>query len=288
MKTHPSLSLTAVALCAIGLGSNVKAQSVTDWHTFKNTATTLSGQGTDDPILGSLANSSSTAFLIGYLNAPLSLVNVGDKISLTFSMTFNDTAGMAAGANDNLRFALFDLNGESKVTIDNTATAGTTDTDNLRGYWYGVRTSPTGGSIRKRISSDANPFANSSNTLLGTPGGSAVTFSGAVNGVGGQAYSGELTITKTALGIDLSGYFGGNATTNTFAISDNSSPFSSNFEAVGFLNGSAVNVDQILFQDVSVTLTPVPEPSSILLAFAGATGLFGYRFFRSRARKTGV
>src|SRR5262249_47864169 len=196
----------------------------------------------------------------------------------------NDAAGMASAANDNLRFALFDLNGEAKVTIDNTGTAGTTDTDGLRGYWFGVRTGATGGSIRKRTSSDANPFANSSNALLGTPSGGAVTYSGAVNGVGGQTYSGELTVTKTASGADLSGFFGGNGATNTFAISDNTSPFTT-FGAVSFFNGSALNLDQMLLQNVDVSLIPVPEPGSFSVAALGAVTLWLTHTRRRRLQK---
>lgn len=274
-------SLTA---CLIFPNATLQAQPVTDWHTFKATpATTLSGQGTDDPVLGTTATTGSAAFLIGYLNSPLSLANVGDRISVRYDVSFNDAAGMA-NANDNFRFALFDLNGQPRVAAENTGTAGITgQTDNWRGYWFGVRTAATGGSIRERTGTADNPFANASATLLGTPGGDAVNFSSAVNGVGGALYSGELTLELTASGVDLSGYFGGNGATNTFSFSDNSSPFTSNFEAVGFLNGGPLNNDQVLFQNVTVTLTPVPEPSSVVLAFVGLIGFILFRIRRSRA-----
>ncbi len=261
--------------------------AVTNWHTFKNTATVLSGQGTDGPVMGSTANSSSTGFLIGYMDSPLSLNAVGDRISLTFNMSFNDAAGMASSANDNLRFALFDLNGEAQVTIDNTATAGTTDTDNLRGYWFGVRTSATGGSIRRRTDTGANPFANGTNPLLGTPGGSAVTYSGAINGVGGQTYVGELTLIRTIAGVDLSGFFGGNGATNSFSFSDTSGSITNGFQAVGFFNGSALNLDQMILQNVDVSYFAVPEPSAAALGFGGLLGLMIFRLERARRRFAG-
>src|SRR5688500_18504876 len=104
-----SVSLTGCFLAA----AHLSAQPVTDWHTFKAApATVLSGQGTSSPIMGDLSATASAAFLVGYLNSPLSLVNVGDQITLSFGESFNDATNMAS-ANDNFRFALIDLNGQT-------------------------------------------------------------------------------------------------------------------------------------------------------------------------------
>jgi hypothetical protein len=281
MKTFLNIS-AVIAIGCIAFTSNVRGESVTDWHTYKNTATTLSGQGTDDPIMGSTANSSSTGFLVGYLGSPLSLVNIGDKISLTYNISFNDALGMASG-NDNFRFALYNLNGEARSTLDNTGTAGTLDTDGVRGYWFGVMSGASGtGSTRKRTgtTADQNLFANASATAnFSTPTGDRITYSGAVNGVGGSLYSGELTLQLTASGVALSGSFGGNGQMNLFSGLDDGTVggafLANNFEAVAFFNGSGLSADQILLQNVAVTYTPVPEPSASLIA------LIGLAFFTS-------
>jgi hypothetical protein len=264
--------------------SSAIAAPVTDWHTFRAApATTLAGQGTANPVMGTADGtttvSSSNGFLVGYFN-PISLVNVGDSITLSFNVRFNDDAGVTNGAGDNFRFALFDLNGQTKVTADNTATAGVDgQTDDWRGYWFGTKSGTgtgSGGSIREKITANAsgdNPFAAASpnNTTVeskGTVGGTTVTLVSSTDGdATGPLYSGVMTLTKTAAGIDLSGSFTGNDGANTFAASDTTSPFPVNFGAVAFLNGGGVSADQLIFSNVSV----VPEPSA--LALVGLAGL---------------
>jgi len=188
-------------------------------------------------------------------------------------------------AGDNFRFALFDSNGQTKLTDDNYALAGVDgQTDNWRGYWYGVRNGTgtgSGGSIREREAAMAagedNPFTNSTGSpgvSRGTVGGSAVILASSINGDNtGPTYTGTMTITKTATGNDLTGSFSGtnSANANTFAVSDNTSPFPSTFDVVGFLNGNALNADQVIFQDITVT-TNVPEPTVLGLAALTAAG----------------
>jgi len=273
--------LALVLMCA-----TMRGASVVSFHTFKAApATTLSGQGTDDPLVGSTTASASNAFVLGYLSSPVSLVNVGDQITFTFDVDFNDAAGLV-NANDNFRFALFDLNGEAQVAADNTATAGTDDTDNFRGYIFGVKTGTGSGSIRERIAmlaSGDNAFSTAApNTVTapvvgaGTVGGDPVILASSVNGNGaGPLYSGQMTLTLTASGVDLSGSFiGSNSPTgNLFAASDTTAPFPTTFGAVGFLIGNGLSVDQAQFRNVDVTFVPVPEPASLSL-FGIASLLF--------------
>lgn len=244
--------------------------------------------------MGTLADSASTGFLVGYLDSPLSLLTVGDRISLTYTISFNDAVGMTSG-NDNFRFALYDLNGESRVAADNTGTAGTTDTDGLRGYWFGVRsgTGTANGSIRKRTgtTADQNLFANASATAnLDLPTGDRIIYDGAINGVGGTLYSGELTLELTPEGVALSGFFGGGGPTNFFSALDDGTigggALVNNFEAVAFFNGSGLSTDQFLLQNVMVTYQAVPEPSALALAAYGGLGLFLLRAARRRRTRT--
>jgi hypothetical protein len=268
------------------------ADAVTNWHTFRaTTATTLSGQGTSSPVFGSTTETSATGFLVGYMDSPLSLVNVGDKITFSFQVSFNDAAGMPTGAGDQFRFGLYDISG-TKATADNTAAAGVAgQTDNWVGYRYGVRSgSGTGstGSIRERAAAggDLNPMANAQTVSLGSPTGDQVLWHSGTNGVGGGTlYTGELTLQLSASGVDLSGFFRGNNTTNIFAASDTTSAFTTDFEAVAFLNGGSLSADQMLFQNVNVTYIPViPEPSAATLVALGLIG-FVLRSVRSRTRR---
>jgi len=276
-----------VGLCIL----RVQAESVTNWHTFKaSPATVLTGQATDDPIMGSTATTSASAFLIGYLDTPLSLVNVGDKITLSFDFTMNDATGTPTGAGDQFRFGLFDINGSTKATLDNTAAAGVAgQTDNWEGYRFGVRSgSGTGstGSIRERAAAggDINPLANAQTVLLGSPTGDQIIWNSATNGAGGSLYSGQLTLELTALGVNLTGFFRGNNTMNLFSASDTTSPYTSGFEAVGFLNGNTLSADQLIFQNVDVSYIPVPEPSAMILTVAGLSALVYSRRLKRRAK----
>jgi hypothetical protein len=194
-------------------------------------------------------------------------VNTGDKLSLTYTVSFNDATGMATNSGDNWRFALYDLNGEVAPEAENTASNGSTDTNGFLGYWAGVKTGAgagAAGSLRERFDTSNNDlFANASATAnLVTPPitGTNVLFAGLINGVGTPTlYTGELTITKTAAGIDLSGKFSGNGGENTFAFSE-TTPVSLTYGAAGFLNGGGMSADQVIFQDVVVTLTPAGSP----------------------------
>ena len=263
------------------------AAMITDYRTYKAApATTLAGQGTDDPVVGSTAVTAATAFVIGYLTTPAVLgQDVGDTVTLSFGVSFNDAAGMV-NAGDNFRFALFDLNGEAQDPSPgspNYATAGTDNTDNFRGYILGVKNGAgtgSGGSIRERTAmlvTGDNAFAATGTNAptapsLGPVGGDPVTLTSDVNGNGaGADYLGVLTLTRNNAGlVDVSGSFiGSNASTgNLFSATDVTPNASSTYGAVGFLIGNGLSVDQVLFQDVDVTA--IPEPASAMLMLIAA------------------
>ncbi len=256
MNTRFTVTAAALAACATLLRASLQATPVTDWHTFKaSPATTLAGQGTNSPVLGSTSVSAAAAFLVGYFG-PLALTNEGDRITLTFDARFNDAVGMGS-AGDQFRFGLYDINASAKATADNTASAGVAgQTDNWNGYRFGVR-SGTGtgstGSIRERgTGADLNPMANAQTTLLGSPTGDQLLWSGAVNGAGGALYSGALMLERTPAGVALAGHFFGNGTTNLFAANDNDPVWPVNYSVVAFLNGGSLNCDQVLLDNVTV------------------------------------
>lgn len=300
MRLRRSYSCMGVALVLALCANHSYGAMITDFRTYKATpATTLTGQGTDDPVVGDLAASANSAFVVGYLPAPAVLgANAGDSITLSFGVSFNDAAGMS-NAGDNFRFAIFDLNGEAQDPSPgspNYATAGTANTDNFRGYILGVKNGTgtgSGGSIRERIAmlaSGQNAFAaTGTNTAtapsLGTVGGDSVTLVSDVAGNGaGADYTGVLTLTRNALGlVDLSGSFiGSNAATgNVFSASDLTPNLSSTYGAVGFLIGGGLNLDQASFTNVDVTVTAIPEPATLAL---GVGSLVGGALLRRRRR----
>jgi hypothetical protein len=194
--------------------------------------------------------------MIGYFPEQ-TLVNIGDKITLSFSVSFEAADGTISNGTDNFRFALFDRNGETpEATNSNLAVTGTSNTDAFRGYWFGVDTNTGGGAqgaIRARsgTTGDTDPFANASAPLLGTAGGDEVTL--AV----GETYAGTMILTLTNTNeVTLSGSFTDpNAGPNEYAFVHTAPPTKS-FSVVGFLNGGALDADQANFLDIDVTYTP--------------------------------
>jgi hypothetical protein len=281
-------ALSFATAASLGTASLAHAAPVTDWHTFRaTTATTISGETTEDPIVGTTAATATNAVVLGYFTPARSLTTVGDKLTLTFTVGFNDASGVVATTPDQFRFALFDSNGETLVTtVNNTgASAGTTDTDTYRGYALGVKSGATGqqGSIRKRpgTGTEPNVFVGTSydGTFTTTAGGTSVTYAGQVNGTGTLVpYVGVLTLELMAGGLQVSGSFTGNGGANSFSKLD-TTPITTNFNTVGFLNGNSLSADQLLFQDVDVTFTPAPEPAA-----AALTGV-GMMTFAARRRR---
>ncbi len=286
----PGLWLAVAATLAACLGSTARAVLVSDFFTLRGTtATTLSGTGnTGSPSLGTTSATSAGARMIGYFPQQ-QLYGPGDSVTLSFSLTMNDGATYGSGTSqvDNFRFALFDRSGEAtqEATNSNIASTGSTNVDTFRGYWFGVKTASTGaqGSIRERNVVDNDPFANLTNPLLGNPTGSNVVFTGLINGAGtAVTYTGVMTLTLTASGIDLSGSFSGNGGTNTYAFSD-TTPVATMFGAVGFLNGSTISADQVNFQNIDVTFSIVPEAPSIA-AMSLASSVLGAVVWARRRR----
>jgi hypothetical protein len=271
-------------------GAVSQAAPVTDFRTYNGSGPPIAGQGTNDPVIGTLnaGESADPSFVIGYLAAPVTLgANVGDKITFSFGVQFNDTntvdppgadpAGMS-NQGDNFRWALFDLNGEAQDSATGGATGGpnytvngTDNTDQFRGYWLGHRGgggSGAGGSIRERtadLTGSDNPFTNSAGDPaldIGTITGDPVPLASDVNGDGaGPDYTGTLTLTRAAGGlIDVSGTFTGTnigvGEVDNIFNSDMSVSGSSNYSAIGFLIGTALNVEQVLFTDIDVSVIP--------------------------------
>ena len=266
------LSALIVALATSG----GQAAPVSTWRTFKaSPATVISGETTNDPIVGTTATTAQASRIIGYFT-PQSLLFPGDKIILTFNVSFADAVGTSS-AQDNFRFALFDRNGEAIEPTLNTAAVGSTNTDDFRGYLVGVdsNTGAPQGSVRERVNSGSvDTFAAATAASLGGANtGTDVTLDD------GPTYTGVMTLLRTPTGVDITASFVGNGGANAFAVTD-TTPVTT-FGAVGFLNGGPLNTDQVLLQDVDVSRVPIPEPATWML---GIGSLVGCALVRRRRR----
>lgn len=287
-RIHFGRSAAMVALLAGWLSSAVQADPVTDFRTYRSgtsngTAPSLTGQGTNDPIVGDLTgNPMSAGILLGYLTNPAVLgANVGDKITFSFTVRFNDATGLTVSG-DNFRYALFDLNGEAQDSATGGlsggptySTAGTANTDQFRGFAYGNRGgggAGNNGSVRQRVAdvtASDNPFANTAPdqfTGVGSAGGDNVVLTSDVNGNGaGFNYTGTMTLTRATGGlIDLSGTLVGTnmpeGETDNIFTSTTSVSGPSTYGAVGFLIGGPLSTDQALFTDIDVSVIPFAPP----------------------------
>jgi len=285
-RKHRS-GLTLVVATIVGsLVAVADATPVTDFRTYRSgtangNAPALSGQGTNDPVVGDLSGnaSASAGVVLGYLDTPATLgANVGDKVTFSFTAHFNDAVGLTVSG-DNFRFALFDLNGEAEDSATGGlnggptyATAGTDNTDQFRGFWFGNRGgggAGNNGSVRQRsadLTASDNPFTNTTGVdpapSVGTVGGDNVVLTSDVNGDGaGFNYAGTMTLTRAAGGlIDLSGTLVGTnkaeGETDNIFTSTTSVSGSSTYGAVSFLIGGPLSVDQVLFTDIDVAVIP--------------------------------
>ena len=279
MNSRQLLVRSLVAASAIGIATSLtQAAPVTDYRTY-NAGPPIAGQGTNDPVIGDLVGGTADpSFVIGYLSTPATLgANVGDKITFSFTVHFNDTTGMSPPG-DNFRWALFDLNGEAQESPTGGFTGGpnynvngTDNTDQFRGFWlghHGGGGAGNAGSIRQRTAdliTDNNPFTNNATnpaTDIGTVSGDTVPLVSDVNGDGaGFDYTGTLTLTRAAAGLmDVTGTFTGTnigeGETDNIFNSDASVSGPSTYGAVGFLIGTALNVEQAIFTDIDVSVIP--------------------------------
>lgn len=268
---HCHLNLCFGIAASIFLTSTVVAEPVTVWHTFRGMrSTTLSNRNGSSPVLGDPNLSSTNAFLIGYFD-PISISKPGDQIILNFRIAFRDSDGIS-NQDEQFRFGLYDLNGQPRVQEPDLPTAGVAGfTDKWKGYWFGIESKEgqKAGTIRKRFhSTSLHPLANAGGELIGIPTGDSVDLVSSPSTKGGPIYSGEMALEKTPSGLAITGYFGGNGTTNWFAAND-AALFPEKFAAVGFLNGGASDCDQINFYDVQVSYAPsnslrvVSDPASL-------------------------
>ncbi|MFT3990729.1 MAG: PEP-CTERM sorting domain-containing protein [Luteolibacter sp.] len=254
MKLNKPLSgFLAVSLLTLGAAN---AASVVNWTT---TAAASSGLNTDDPVIGS-GSSNSASNVLAYSSLPSSytLVNVGDTITLTGSLTTLGTSSSSGG----IRFGLYNTNSSST-------------TANWLGYMATAGSGSTAGAIYELASGNAAY----NTTGGGSVSGGTYTAPGTGNNLGSTSSvtydftlvleltaAGEITITSSLL----------NTATNvnyaSYTVVD-SSAVTTTFNEVGFSFTSGLAADQVTFSNITI----VPEPSIALLSGLGVLGLLRRR-----------
>lgn len=247
MKLKTILTSTAVT-AALSLTSH--AALVTDW-TFVPTNATFGSANLDtaSPIIGIDASTDQggEGELYASLSSTLSLVNVGDTITLSGSVKMD---GIPGSMSRQIRFALYN---------SNSADASTT------GNYIVTAASSTTSALYKRVA--GTDFASTgSQTVLIDDGANGPNF------VDGATYDFQLTL-KLLAGGDVSITSSLNDGTNEYAgmtYTDTSSPIT-NVNSVGFLFGGSSDLNLGTFENVDVTYTAaVPEPSATsLIGLAG-------------------
>lgn len=218
-------------------------QGVADWHAGRNTeAPSLDGPDTASPVVGA-SSSAVNAQVWGYF-PPLAL-HTGVTIRLQGHVVFGQ---LPSQTGDQLRFGLFDPNGEVMDQARTFSTIGTTNVDDWRGLLVTVdNAASAGGGVLREFLGGTNIFMTASSrsvargtyaeaTFVALPANTAVTF--------------RLDITRVGpTNFNVAGAFDG----APFSFPDvgTAHPFP-RLGAMGWLNGGSLGVTSFALSNVEV------------------------------------
>jgi len=224
--------------------SGVSGGSVSNGSDSGSLALKLTTSGTNQSALGTMPS--------------LTLANIGDSISLSFSFRFDATPGDNAAG---FRFALSNSRGTPSTADDN-------------GYYISISTGAATKThqIFRENGGTAPYLGGGDRTAIGATNSTASNITDTVQ------HTGMLVLTKSgASGTTISASIDG---TSYFAsVTDSSGLFT--FDEIGI--SSANTSRNIWFDNVIVTSAAVPEPSSIFLVLAAGSG-FLLRISRRKMR----
>ncbi len=259
-----SHKLLALLLLLSASGLAAQASVVATWFPLYDSGAGVgtpppsSGLNTGSPVIGDGTAASAKDVNLWAAFPDLTLVNAGDSITFTASVTLT---GMTSSARQ-FRWGLFNVNGSSNLT-------GWLGWQGAQGT--GANVAGTQGRFYERNNPDTNPFysttgATTVSTFAAT--GTSPTF---LN----NTYNIEFQATRQVdNSVTLSWFL--NSTDGTSYLSSGSfndtTPQTYLFDRVGILLGSTLNTSQASFSNMDVTLTSVPEPASSALLLLGAVG----------------
>lgn len=260
MKTPIILALCSTFVFAI----NSSATPVTGWSVGLGTPT-LSNPETSSPILGdnTADDADNTALHAAFPSVTLA---VGDRITFSGSMQLSTGEGLAPSAFANeIRIGIFDHNDSTGVT-------------GWLGYYASNPSGTTAAGVRRRNTSSAGYYSQTGTSLLG-----ANDLADTTKIFEDATYDFALSLERTGTGVEISLAMDNDLGYSIIPASfEDATPGTFTFDRVGFLSGGNLNADQIQFNNLDVTLTPVPEPSTFALLACGGLALAGCGFKRRR------
>jgi len=195
--------------------------------------------------------------ITGTIPTPATLTNIGDSIELAFDFRFTTTPPNQGGG---FRFGLYNSNGTAAADNGGTDVAASS-TNNDYGYYFNLSTGTTQTHALFRENGVASGIlAGSDRTDIGTANTSVAGVADA------NFHDGLLRLTRTsATTIEILAQVDSTVYYNNLSTSFLTPTLT--FDQVAF--GSAGNNLTMQFDNVTVTFTPVPEPSSVALIGMG-------------------
>jgi hypothetical protein len=240
----------------------------TDWWTSTNSSAIEVSVGSLGLVTGSSGRGIHGTF-------PSQTLAVGDTLTATF--TFIAPATMGSGA-ATFKIGIFDTTGKPGLAADLSASSGSPNPiyNGLPGYMmdFDVRTGTENIQFREHNTSltTGQLLASTGDYINLAAGGNVYTL--AAN----TTYTGVLSLTKTAVGLDLTGSLSSGAgLLSTFTTSD-PTPSSSSYGMLAFhvnsnIFGSANTPgaadNGVDFSNIQIEVTTVPEPSGVLVSMIG-------------------
>jgi hypothetical protein len=223
----------------------------------------LSYSGSGPTLTDTLSGSGSYTYFVAYTDSA-TLTNIGDSITLSYSLTPSSATAFNSGGGA-FRVGLFNSNG-TKLTA-NVAGDGASELNNDTGYsaYYQPGSSATGNTFRQRTGTNNNLWQSGANP--------AVSGSPDLASPGTGTITGTFTLTLVATGVQITSVLNGGAAQSVIDTSGLVTTFDS-FSI--FANSGSAN-PTLTFSDLTVTFTPIPEPSSLVLLGASGAALLGIR-----------
>jgi hypothetical protein len=269
-KNAASVGLAAVAIVLLPNFGPAQTHEVSNW------AVSLSGQtraiavsqtGPTTSFVNATNGTVAASQFFGYSTigaAPttLTLANVGDQISLSGVVSF---FGGSPNGNSQWRIGLFSEGARSDL-----GTPGF----NWLGYFFGPGHN-TASTFYERTDPNSGMYASGTGAVGAGSGNNPGSIIAA-----NTAYDLNFNILRSGLNelqFNFSFARQGGGYTSTSALITDATPTTFSFDRVGMLSGSSLNATEIRYDNLVVTYTAVPEPTSLALALLGLAGAVGFR-----------
>lgn len=241
-----------IAISFLAFSGAAHGVSVVNWVTTNGDAGFSGGsEATNSPI----TTDADAETIVG--SFPSVTLATGDLISLTGAVNITGNTGIIPG--DQIRWGLFEAPGIPTNGVGS----------GYVGIWASASTS-----IRHADGSTTNPFSGSAATLI-TPTLVAPEPSY------GDTWTFSLDITRlNATQVSVSGDVvdpGGTTLVSWPSTTAAASESEFTFDSVGILLGGTTDATQAAFSNIDVTVTSIPEPSSLLFGLLGALAFLNRR-----------